>query len=227
MRVAVVANGEWDAQWGQERLAGDGLDLVICADGGGNLAISAGRIPDVLVGDLDSITPENLTICLQNNTKIVKYPREKDETDLELALAYAETVLKSSGSQEDKIDLYAAGGKRLDHLLGNIALMLQAAENNRRINMLDRSWTAWIMLPGTATIEGAPGEELSIIPLSASAVVNSKGLYYELRNLTLKQNASRGISNVLQDCRIQLQVLEGKIMLVHLKSDKRNSLAPN
>jgi thiamine pyrophosphokinase len=156
MKIAVIANGEWDPEWGRKEFAQKPIDVLICADGGGNLAISSGKIPDVLIGDLDSITEENLNRCRENNTKIKKYPREKDQTDLELALEYAETYLKAYGTQEDEISLYAGAGKRLDHLLGNIALMLQAAENNRKIKMVDKSFIAWVMLSGKEILQGIP-----------------------------------------------------------------------
>ncbi|NLI91378.1 MAG: thiamine diphosphokinase [Peptococcaceae bacterium] len=217
MKVVVIANGEWDAHWGQMKLEQEKIDCLICADGGGNLAISSGKVPDILVGDLDSITPENLKICRENNTQIEEYPRKKNETDLELALKYAETVLQSHGKQEDEIHLYAGGGKRLDHLLGNIALLLHAAENNRRVKMIDQTFSAWVILPGKETICGIPGQELSLIPLSESAEVTSRGLYYELNRLCLRQDTARGISNVFRDNGAEIEVHHGKVFLVLLE----------
>lgn len=217
MKVAVIANGEWDISWGRQELELQAFDLIICADGGGNHALASGRIPDVLIGDLDSITPGNLKICQEKGTVIKKYPREKDQTDLELALDYAEAYLIRHGQQEDVIDLYAAGGKRLDHLLGNIALMLGAAEHNRRIRLIDQSSVAWIRREGREKIQGNPGQGLSIIPLSERAVVTSRGLYYLLNRLTLLQNTTRGISNVLTADEAEIEVHEGKVLLIILQ----------
>lgn len=212
-----MANGEWDISWGRKELAEQNIDLLICVDGGGNHALALGRIPDVLIGDLDSITPDNLKICQKNGTVIKKYPREKDQTDLELALDYAEAYLNSHGQQEDVINLYAAGGKRLDHLLGNIALMLGAAEHNRRISLIDQSYVAWIRCKGKEKVQGNPGQELSIIPLSERAVVTSQGLYYPLNRLTLHQNTTRGISNVLIADEAEIEVHEGKVLIIILQ----------
>jgi thiamine pyrophosphokinase len=214
MKVAVIANGNWDPHWGRKELAKEKIDVLICADGGGNHAVSSGRIPDVIVGDLDSISEASLSKCQSNNTKIKKYPVEKDQTDLELALEHAEEYLRAYGKPEDEIILYAAGGKRLDHLLGNIALMLHWAEKDRTIKMLDNNYQAWVMLPGTKTIKGTQGQELSLIPLSAKAQVTSRGLYYELDKLTLSQNSTRGISNVFKEDLAKIQVHEGKILVI-------------
>lgn len=216
MRVAVIANGEWDTHWGSGELGADQIDLIICADGGGNHALAAGKIPDVLIGDLDSITDQNLSRCQESQTKIIKYPQEKDQTDLELAMEYAEEYLQSYGHPEDEIILYAAGGKRIDHLLGNIALMLGWAQKKRRVKMLDKGFQAWIMLPGIEVVYGAVGQELSLISLSEHARVTSQGLYYELNNLVLKQNSARGISNVFQNEQANIEVHDGFILAVLL-----------
>ncbi|HHV65244.1 MAG TPA: thiamine diphosphokinase [Peptococcaceae bacterium] len=214
MQVAVIANGEWDLEWGREELRNRPIDILIAADGGGDLALKVGRIPDVLIGDLDSISEESFKICQNNNTKIKKFPKEKDETDLELALEFAETYLQAYGRQEDEILLYAAGGKRLDHLLGNIALLLGYGQKQRIIKMIDKNYQAWVMMPGTKIISGQRGQELSLLPLSEKALVNSQGLYYELKDLTLFQNSPRGISNVFtQDC-VTITVREGIVLVV-------------
>jgi len=216
MKVAVMANGEWDVTWGQEALAKTQIDMLICADGGANHAISSGSIPHVLIGDLDSITADNLSICQSEKTEIIQYPREKDQTDLELAVEYAHSYLQSCGQSEDQIMLYGAGGKRLDHLLGNIALMLGYAQRQRTVKMIDKNHQAWIMPPGTQVVHGAKGQELSIIPLSEKATVSSKGLYYELNNLTLFQNAARGMSNVFRNNQATIDVHDGMIMVIVL-----------
>lgn len=221
MKIAVIANGEWDIHWGRNELAEKQIDMVICADGGGNHAVSSGRIPDVLIGDLDSISDENLIKCQKGKTEIKKYPREKDQTDLELAAEYAERILQSNGDSQDEILLYAAGGKRLDHLLGNIALMLGAAKNGRRIRMVQENYQAWIILPGKEIIYGLQGQELSLIPLSEEAKVTSKGLYYELSDLTLFQSSTRGVSNVLREDQAEIEVHQGIVLaILIMKSDK-------
>ena len=81
MRVAVVANGDWDIEWGKQELSH--YDRIIAADGGGKHIIESGYIPDVLVGDLDSLRPDYVEICRKKGTKIQIYPSEKDQTDLE------------------------------------------------------------------------------------------------------------------------------------------------
>lgn len=222
MKVAVMANGEWDALWGREELREKELDLLICADGGANHAISSGKIPDVLIGDLDSITVENLNLCQDKGIKIIKYSVEKDQTDLELAIDYAHSYLKACGQPQDEIILYAAGGKRLDHLLGNIALMMGYAQKQRKVRMVDQHHHAWIISSSTEMIWGTKGQELSILPVVEQATVSSQGLYYELENLTLFLNEARGISNVLEKEKALITVHEGMVMIIILMGNNKH-----
>jgi len=213
MKVAVMANGEWDAAWGRSELTENHIEMLICADGGGNKAIASGRIPDVLIGDLDSITKENLEKCIAAKTTVKQYPCEKNETDLELAVAYADTYLDYQGCSQDEIVLYAAGGKRLDHLMGNISIMIAYAEKGRRLKMKDPRSDAWVMLQGKENIKGSIGQQLSIVALSDDARVSAEGLYYELDMLNLAHNSPRGISNVFKDEDISIEIHEGKVLI--------------
>ena len=224
MRVIVLANGEWDSEWGRSELSPNLKDMIICADGGADLAISSGVMPDVLIGDLDSITMENLDRCRESGVKIEKFPSQKDETDLELAIKYADNYLRVHGSPEDEILLYAAGGKRLDHLQGNLALMLGFAQKGRRIKMIDVTYEAWVALAGEARIRGFKGQEISLIAMSEKAEVSAQGLYYKLDNLTLLQNTTRGISNVFTGEEAKITIHNGCLLIVVIK-DKNKTLA--
>jgi thiamine pyrophosphokinase len=76
-----------------------------------------GLIPDVLIGDLDSTDTVGGGPPPDSKTKILRHPRDKDETDLELALSYALERDPSS------IVIVGALGGRIDHALSNIALL--------------------------------------------------------------------------------------------------------
>lgn len=210
MRVAVLANGLWDANWGRTELSQ--VDYLVCADGGANAASASGRLPDALIGDLDSITPENLARCEQAGIEIRKYPREKDETDLELALGWA---VQMADPGED-ILLYGGTGGRIDHFLGNVALLLRYARQGRRIRLKDPQHEMWILL-GRESVHGEKNKELSLIVLSERAVVSSEGLYYPLNRTTLRQDSPRAVSNVFVQDEATVEVHSGWVMVVLLK----------
>ena len=213
MKIAVLANGAWDLDWGNQVLRE--VDFLICADGGANYAALSGRLPDLLIGDLDSITPEILKQCENAGCVIQQFPCQKDETDLELALNRAEEQARLLGERD--IWLYGATGKRIDHFLGNIALMLAYARKGYRIRLVDPEHESWILL-GQECIKGSLGQELSLIALSEKAVVTTDGLYYPLQQGVLWQDSPRGISNVFLGGEAVIQVHSGWVLVVLPKS---------
>jgi thiamine pyrophosphokinase len=63
--------------------------LLICADGGAEYARRYHIVPHVVVGDMDSISSETLYWLEEKSVEILKYPRNKDLTDSELAIEKA------------------------------------------------------------------------------------------------------------------------------------------
>jgi len=209
MKIAVLANGAWDFEWGKQVLKEVGF--LICADGGANYALLSGRMPDLIIGDLDSILPENLIMCENAGCVIERYPCVKDETDLELALFRAEDQARFVGERD--IWLYGATGKRIDHFLGNVALMLAYAKKGYRIRLVDPEQELWI-LQAREEISGSFGRLLSLIVLSEKAIVTTEGLGYPLQHGTLLQESPRGVSNVFLGEEAVIQVHEGWVMVV-------------
>ena len=117
-------------------------DLVIAADGGANWCAAWGWQPDLVIGDMDSLD-EAVAVRLQaDGVAFVRHPVEKDETDLELALRAA--VERGA----DEIVVAAALGGRIDHTLGNLAL-LALPTPGRRAGAPGR-WRP-VHLPGAAS----------------------------------------------------------------------------
>jgi len=209
MKIAVLANGAWNLEWGTQVLKD--VDYLICADGGANQAILSGHIPNLLIGDLDSITPESLKQCEDVGCVIERFPCEKDETDLELALIRAEEQARLVSERD--IWLYGATGKRIDHFMGNIGLMLAYARKGYRIRLLDPDHEIWI-LQSRECIRGSIGQELSLIALSEKAVVTTEGLYYPLQQGVLWQDSPRGMSNVFLGEEAVIEVHSGWVLVV-------------
>ena len=90
---------------------------VVAADGGLLRARELGLAVDLVVGDLDSVTPEALAAAEDTGARIVRHPPAKDATDLELALDEALAL----GAR--RVLLVASASGRLDHLLGSLLLL--------------------------------------------------------------------------------------------------------
>ena len=183
---------------------------VIAANGGCRHARALGLHVDDVVGDADSLTPEEREALEQSGARFHTAPADKDETDLELALLLA----AREGAREIRI-LGALGG-RLDMTLSNILLLTMPALEGLNVRIWHGRQTAWLILPPGDGITGAPGDTLSLIPLGGDAHgVRSAGLVYPLEGETLVFGPARGVSNVLVGSRAALRLDEGVLLAVH------------
>jgi thiamine pyrophosphokinase len=204
--VAVVAAGPAPAPGAALAVPADAT--VIAADGGLGHAWTLGLEVSLLVGDLDSVSPEDLARAESDEIAIERHPREKDATDLELALDAA------SARRPKRILVVAGGGGRLDHLLST--LLLLAADKYARVEL-----DAWIgparvhVVRGTRELDGAPGELLTLVALQGPAErISTEGLVYPLVDETLEPGSSRGVSNVFASTRATISVGRGVLLAV-------------
>src|SRR5687767_12027642 len=91
--------------------------LIMAADGGADLALSIGFIPDVIMGDMDSILPKTLENLEKNGAEIFRFSHAKDENDLELVL------IEAARRGINWIRVIGAVGGRLDQTIANVYLL--------------------------------------------------------------------------------------------------------
>ena len=163
--------------------------LVIAADSGLDHALALGFTADVVVGDLDSVTPDALARARDAGADVEPHPAEKDETDLELALRRAVAL----GMQ--RVTVIGGGGGRHDHLLAN-ALVL-GHDDYAGLELDALVGTAKLtVIRARAELRGGPGSFLSLLPLGGPARgIRTEGLRYPLRDEALIPGTTRGVSN--------------------------------
>lgn len=209
-RVAILANGQLtDMVRARQQI--QAADCLICADGGTQHALRLGVVPDIVVGDLDSIAPELKAELEAAGVRFETYPTRKDQTDLELALRLAVELGASH------VDLLATLGGRLDQSLANLLLLTQATWVGVTVRVVEGAETAWIVRGGQTTcVEGASGDTLSLVPLTPQVSgVNLEGVEWPLRNATLHMGSTLTISNCLAGPSACVQVGEGLVLVVH------------
>jgi len=164
-------------------------DLVIAVDGGGELCRDADVVPDMLVGDFDSISSEVVDELARAGVRIHQFPAEKDETDLELALAEA----RRAGA--DRVVVTAAFSGRLDHTLGALAALTSAADLRPRLAEPDMS--GWILAGESRREITLTGRDatVSIVPLGGTATVSASGVRWPLQLADMSPQSTLGISN--------------------------------
>lgn len=208
MRAVIISNGtieDYDAI--NEIIKED--DYIVCADGGGFHARNLGIIPNVLIGDGDSIDDETLKYFESKGVTILSYPKEKDQTDTQLAVEYA---CQQQGIRE--MILVGCIGTRFDHTYGNVAMLIWLMKRGIRgiivnkyneVHVIDR----YIML------EGNPGDRLSLLPITSKINgIFTTGLKYELQDGELVYDQPRGMSNEFIATEAQIVIREGMLMVV-------------
>ncbi|MBC7227052.1 MAG: thiamine diphosphokinase [Thermoflexales bacterium] len=207
-RVVIFANGFLpDPKRAQALVHPD--DVLIAADGGIRYLLALGFHPHAVVGDLDSLPSLLLETLQRRGTVIYLYPREKNETDLELALRHALEY------RPQAIRVVGALGLRLDQTLANVALL--AAPWLEGVDVrLDDGVEEVLLVRSEATIEGQPGEMVSLIPWGMPAEgITTEGLRWPLREETLYPDQTRGISNELTSPQACVRVRSGLLVIVH------------
>jgi len=191
-------------------------DFLVAADGGSRHLNRMGLIPDLLIGDLDSIDPDYLVSLESSYTIIEKAPKEKDETDLELAII---AVVKC-GLQV--IRIAGALGGRIDHTLGNISLLLREDLAGCDVRLIDGEQEVFLIRDYTR-ITGAAGDIVSLIPWGNTVHgVSTSGLQYPLHAEALCPDKARGISNVMVSDTAEVRRDTGILVCVHLFSNTGN-----
>jgi thiamine transport system substrate-binding protein len=118
---------------------------------------------------------------------------DKDATDLELAI----DVAVREGSK--RVIVIAGHGGRVDQSVANVLII--ASRNYAMIEMhavLDAALVSVVHGGGELTIEGRPGDTVTILPIHGDAEgVRTDGLEYPLVGETLPAGTTRGVSNVL------------------------------
>lgn len=210
-QALIFANGEInDGPAVRRALAAAPHALIIAADGGAGIARHFGLTVGDVIGDMDSLSSEELTVLKRDGAKLHRYPEAKNETDLELALLWA----VEQGATW--IRIIGALGGRLDQMVSNVYLLALPALRALDVRLVASNQEAWLVQTTETTIEGAPGDTVSLIPLSGSVEgVRTENLFYPLRGETLTFGPARGVSNVMSADRAHVWLREGTLLVVH------------
>ena len=191
-------------------------DLLIGADGGARHITKIGRRPHVVVGDMDSLQAAEVEQFAAQGVRLERHKPEKDQTDLELAIE------RALAEGADQIVLVGVQGDRWDQSLANLLILAQR-DWPAQLCVMDGVQSAQIVRGGhKITVEGAPGDVISAIPLSPLVTgITYEGLRYPLQNAKLPLGSTRGISNELAGVLATISIHSGLLLVTHIRRYNR------
>ena len=207
--VFVVSNGAIrDTGFLADQIIRSDDPVIICTDGAAERMREIGRVPHMIVGDMDSIREETLSYFEEKGSRIVKYPERKDETDTQIALECAFEMAP------ERIRIFGALGGRIDHALANIALLVMCEERGIDAKILDEECEIFVINDSCA-IEGRKGGTVSLLPLSSDVRgITLNGFEYPLTSATMEVGVPYGISNRLIGTRGTISVESGHLLVI-------------
>ena len=209
LRAAVFLNGSPDPPDLLRRVAAR-ADLVVAADGGALHALSAGIVPDLVVGDLDSLGEEGTQRVKERGASLERHPVRKDKMDGHLA------VLAALERGATDLDLLCATGGRLDAVFALPHLLLAAERMGARAAVVAGWGEMFVVEDGSRTVEGGPGESVSVFPVSGEVEgVTLEGFEYPLEGARIDAGDTLGFHNELLGEEGMVSVKGGALLVIH------------
>lgn len=204
--VLLVLNGNNISDIFLKKLAGE-FKTVYAADGASDRLFKEKIIPDFIIGDLDSISDDAKEYMEDKGVKFCIFPKEKDQTDSEIALE----ILRKNGIKT--VCAIGAFGLRFDHSLGNLNLLYRALKRDIRFYIVDEHNFVTLLNPGKYEIHKKTDCYFSIISATEKTTgVSISGAKYNLNEYTLNMDVTVGISNEFKSD-VTLKFETGKIFL--------------
>ena len=184
-------------------------DLIIGADKGSEYLYDYEIMPNIILGDFDSISEEKLKKIEEKQVEIIKFPPEKDYTDTEIA------IMEAMKRGADTIYLFGGLGTRADHSLGNIGLLLTTKNKGARLLIVD-DHNKMYLADKNMSLNGSQGEIISFHALSD--VVKGfeiRGAKYNLNSYDMHLLDPRAVCNEFIDTAINIKYESGELLIIH------------
>jgi len=179
-------------------------DYVICADGGANGITKSGIIPNIIIGDLDSITPSNLKLFKKKGVEI-RMISEQDTTDFEKSLFY---IIEHN---LNNVIVFGAVSGRPDHTLNNFSIMKRYYEI-LDIKMIDKEFEIFY-IKNQINFKSELGKTVSFMAMPTVKGITTKGLKYALKNESLEFGIREGTLNKTSAKSINISFKSGHLLL--------------
>ena len=171
IEAVILANGDYPSNEKPLQILEE-APFVVCCDGGANEYIAKGHLPNIIIGDGDSLSEENRL----KHASLLHHIPDQETNDQTKAVQY----LLAQGKRN--IAIVGATGKREDHTIGNVSLLMEYM----RMGAVVRSYTDYgVFIPckNTYTFNCRIGQQVSIFNFTAKNL-QSEGLAYPIYDFT-------------------------------------------
>jgi thiamine pyrophosphokinase len=188
--------------------------FIISIDGGANLLKELDLLPNLALGDFDSIEKDVYEWLESSPVEKLQYPREKDFSDFELTCQQIKKRFSPT-----QIDLFCMQGKRSDHFLFNLAMAEGLFDCGYQVIFHSPKEDIFFIdsshpVKGTGNI----GDIVSLVPCKNSVLIHqTTGLKYSLWEETLLRYSTRGLSNELIENEFEIDIAEGQAMMIYTR----------
>lgn len=207
--TVVIFSGGAAPRAGVQSLVPSG-SVVVAADRGVDHALALGIVPDLAVGDFDSVSAVGLERVVAAGGAVQRHRADKDATDLELAL---DAALDCSA---ERVIVIGGDAGRLDHLLASVAVLARPRHAGLRVEAHLGEHRVDVVHPGRVTaLDGSPGALLTLLAHGGAARgVTTTGLRFALVDAVLEPWSSLGVSNEFAEVTASVEIASGVVLAI-------------
>lgn len=225
MKAVIICDGEFPKK-DYPRYIIRNADFIICCDGAAGTFIrnsatifSERRLPDIIIGDMDSISSSVRRLAgaaAEEHGTILVHETEQDHNDQTKAFRY----IMEHCPDVTEITILGAGGRREDHTIGNMSLLMEYARTydldsrGIRVSMVSDYTTAFAITDSTE-FECGEGRKVSVFTPDNSLVIRSEGLLYKTDDVVF-DNWWKATLNTASEDRVKLTFSHKSIALIVL-----------
>lgn len=182
--------------------------FIICADSGLKHVQNLKLVPSCILGDFDSYDGD----ISYTNVEVIKYPKEKDDTDLMIAVKYA------IEKKYDDIIIYGALGQRLDHTFASVQTLNYIYEKGLTGVLVGDNDIVMIQKKGICKYSKKEDYYFSVFNMSGEfTLVNMDGFKYNVHEASISNFFPIGVSNEILSEEANIEVLSGELLIIYSK----------
>lgn len=176
-KTVILADGDYPSADRAQQALATARHVVCCDRAAVRLVRRTGRIPDAIVGDLDSLP----AAFRKRHAAIAVHVAEQDDNDLAKAFCFC------IGRGWRDIVILGATGKREDHTLGNISWLADFAAEAPEVAMLTNHGIFTVLQAPGGTIATEPGMQISFFGFDRNQRITATGVVFPVRDLPLRR----------------------------------------